>query len=66
VDALERILAFLKAGKELVAYSVNCYASVIGERFDFHRGFGHRLGALSVSMIHARAMRHPGHFGVLS
>lgn len=63
----KRILAFLEAGEEVVARSINRRASVAGSGFNFHRQFGHRLGALSVSMIHdIPAAQYPGHLGVLS
>jgi hypothetical protein len=66
VGAPKRILAFLETGEKVVARSINRCASVIGGSFNFHRQFRHCLGALSVSMIHARAAQHPGHLGVLS
>jgi hypothetical protein len=50
----------------MVARSVNCRASVIGGRFNLYRQFRHRLGAVSVFMIHARAAQHSGHLGILS
>lgn len=32
---------------------------------DFHRQFRPRVGAVSVSLSHARAAPHPRHFGLL-
>jgi hypothetical protein len=37
-----------------------------GRHFDFHRQLRHCLGALTISLIHARAAQCPRHFGVLS
>ena len=66
VVAPKRILAVFEAGKEMVACSLDCRASVTGGRFNLYRQFRHRLGALSVFMIHAGAAQHPGHLGLLS
>jgi hypothetical protein len=66
VVTIKRILALLKAGEKVVAGSFNRRASVIGNHPDLHGQFRHRLGDLHVSMIHACAVQHSGHLGVLS
>ena len=50
----------------MVAHPAHRRAAVAGRDFDFHRQLRHRLGALSVSLIHVRAAQYPWPLGVLS
>lgn len=49
----------------MVAHSPHPRAIVAGHYFDFYRQFRHRLGALSVFVIHVRAALHSRRLGVL-
>jgi hypothetical protein len=50
----------------MVAHPFSRAAIIFGAGHCFHCQFGHRLGALSVSVNHASAASHSGPLGILS